>query len=631
MLLLRCVLWTLLFYSLERLYFLIWNWGLYKTQSFFDISLAFITALRFDFAAISMLSVIPMLLALLLTPWGKNKSVRTFFVVIFILFQLPLMLLNLGDVEFINFLGRRYTFDALFFLREVPGKSLNLALHYWHLSIVNGIFIIGYIYAIFQTRRISGYEEQGLLLAPRKPHKIILSALIVIAIVIGFRGGLQKKPIGFAHAQVFLNPAMNNLLLNTPFVFLQTIKRESLPRDKFFDDQSEMLSYLNGAIKAPSLLEGKRPQTPQNVVLIILESFGLEYTGYPHADKKGYTPFLDQLAGQGLSFTNAFANSRRSIEGIGAIVGGIPAMMNEPFISSQYLTNYFHGIGTLLGKKNYHSSFFHGAANGSMYFDQFMKSAGVQHYYGQNEFPDKTQTDGTWGIWDENMLLWMGEQLGSFPKPFFSAVFTLTSHNPFKLPPQYEGKFDKGTIDIHESIGYTDYSLKKFFEYAKTQSWYENTLFVITADHTYKVSRPEYDNELGRYRVPLIFFHPKFQWPKVDTGEVVQHIDILPSILDFIGNTDAETNYLSRSVFVPGPRTAMLYVDGRYTLVSKDYFLQHHRGGAYDMFEISDLQQKKSLEEPHTEKERLEKTMKATIQYFSQGMWDNKLYYPSGR
>lgn len=570
-----------------------------------------------------------MLLALVMIPWGKSLKARTLFVVVFILFQLPLMLLNLGDVEFINFLGRRYTYDALFLLREVPGKSLNLILHYWYLCIIHAIFIVGYVFAIFQTRKISPFEVQGLALTPKRSLKVLLGVVIVASLLIGLRGGLQKKPIGFAHAQVFLNPAMNNLLLNTPFVFLQTIKRQSLPRDKFFEDQNEMLSYLNGSVTAPSLLEGLRPKKPQNVVVIILESFALEYLGYPHKDKKGYTPFLDEIAGKSLVFNNAFANSRRSIEGIGAIMGGIPAMMNEPFISSQYLTNYFQGMGAALAAENYSTSFFHGAANGSMYFDQFMKSAGVQDYYGLNEFPDKSLHDGTWGIWDEKMLAFTGEKLGTFKTPFFAGVFTLTSHNPFKIPSEYTGRFPKGTIDIHESIGYTDYSLQKFFEYAKTQSWYQDTLFVFTGDHTYKTSRPEYDNELGRYRVPLIFFHPTFQWPKVDTSEVVQHIDILPSILDFVGAKNSLKNYLSRSVFVPGPRSAMLYVDGRYTLVTDKYFMQYHRGGEFNMFAIEDVDQKVSLQDPASEKQRLENIMKATLQYFSQGMWDNKLYYPS--
>jgi phosphoglycerol transferase MdoB-like AlkP superfamily enzyme len=409
-------------------------------------------------------------------------------------------------------------------------------------------------------------------------------------------------------------------VLNSSFTFLQTIKRQSLPRDQYFSNK-EMLKWIKSGYANQSLLEGHRPQGQPNIVLIILESFALEYWGRPHHGK-GYTPFLDELSKDSIFFNNAFANARRSIEGVGAIMGGIPALMNEPFISSQYLTNYFLGIGTWLQKKNYHTSFFHGAQNGTMYFDQFMKSAGVQHYYGLNEFPDPSLTDGTWGIWDEPFLQWMNGKLSTFPQPFFTTVFTLSSHNPFKIPAEYQGKFPKGDLDIHETIGYTDYSLRKFFESARKEPWFKNTIFIITADHTYKSSRPGYDNELGPFRIPLMIYSPGFQLPKVDENEVVQHADILPTILDLLGIEEKEKNYLGTSVFVPGDRFAVSYTDGKYLFVTKGYYLTHTRSAGFEI-NPSDATPEKKTE--------LENRLKAVIQYFSQGMWDNKLYYPSGR
>jgi phosphoglycerol transferase MdoB-like AlkP superfamily enzyme len=456
-------------------------------------------------------------------------------------------------------------------------------------------------------------------------------ALFMI-LAIGARGGLQKKPIGFAHAQIFSLPMMNNLVLNSSFTILQTVKRKSLERSEFFESQEQMLAAMNGHLPGPSLLEGFRPKQKQNIVLIILESFALEYMG----PGDGYAPFLNSLASKGLFFQNHFANGRRSIEGIGAILGGIPALMEEPFLSSQYMSNYFVGLGSKLKELGYHNSFFHGAENGTFYFDSFTRSVGIDHYFGSNEYPNKSDFDGTWGIFDEPFLKFMAGKLNEFPQPFFSTVFTLTSHNPFPIPDKYKDHFPKGTGEIHESIGYTDFALEQFFKEASLQSWYNNTLFIITADHAYKSWRQGWDNEVSGYRIPLILFHPQWKAPKVDTEEITQQIDILPTILDFVGLREKERNYLARSVFVPGERTALILGDHKYHLVGRDYFLTYQRRGPavdadFKFFSRKDLGETAPLLDPADKREKYIQTLKASIQYFSQGLWDNKIYYPSGR
>jgi phosphoglycerol transferase MdoB-like AlkP superfamily enzyme len=620
---------TLGFYTLQRFQFLLWNWSFYHSQPLGDLVWAFVLALRFDLAAVSLLSALPFLIFVLVQLVSRGPlsiGRQRLLLIVFVLFHFPTMVLNLGDAEFINFLGRRYTFDALFFFREIPGKFWDITFYYWKLNLIN-ISILGlFMWAVvgWLPRRAAGFQPRRQL-----KKKLTVSALVFVVLAVSARGGLQSKPLNFAHARDFLNPMMNNLVLNSSFTFLQTIKRDSLPRDHFFTSE-EMLQHLLSGLQSPSLLEGRRPSQRPNIVLIILESFGLEYVGYANRGQ-GYTPFLDELASKGIFFSNAFANARRSIEGVGAIMGGIPALMNEPFISSQYLTNHFLGAGTWLEKAGYHTSFFHGAQNGSMYFDQFMRSAGVQNYFGKNEYPNPQDSDGAWGIWDEPFLQWSATQMKSFPQPFFATIFTLSSHNPFKIPEKYQSRFPKGTMDVHESIGYTDHSLRQFFKSIEREPWYSNTIFILTADHTYKHETAVYQNEMGNYRVPLLIYSPGVKLPDPDATQVVQHIDILPTLLDLAGLPENEKNYLGTSVFVPGNRFAVNYSDGRYLFITRDFFLSYSRGGEAQMFAMSDPGQTKPLLAPEAVKSELEKRLKASIQYFSQGMWDNKLYYPSGR
>jgi phosphoglycerol transferase MdoB-like AlkP superfamily enzyme len=628
---------SLLFYLLSRTEFLIWNWAQYSSKPSMDVLKAFLMGLRFDLAA-SAMSLVPVTLWSL-WPWRKTQwnlwRFGAFW--LFIPFFIAFMIMNLGDVEFINFVGRRFTYDAWFIVNEIPGKVGAIFSTYALIFTVNILVMASFVLG---ARRIlhrpswlreswfATGETQSLYPWLAYPFAVLL---VIAVTVVAIRGGLQKKPMNIVNAHLFVAPVLNNLVLNSTFTFVNSFGAQTVSREVYFKSPEEMLKHLNGAAPAESLLTGQRAPHGQNVVVIILESFSLEYMGQVNG-RKGFTPFLDSLAEKSLFFKNGFANGRRSIEGVAAVMAGIPAMMSEPFISSHFATNYFVGLGSMLSAHNYATSFFHGGNNGTMYFDSFAKSAGLDSYYGAIEYGHPEDNDGTWGIFDEPFLQFMKAKLDNTPKPFLASVFTLSSHNPYKIPPRYQGKFPTGPIEILQSVAYGDYSLKRFFEEAEKQPWYNDTLFVITADHTGLTYLPENDNELSRFRVPILFYHPKYQWPKgIDRDQVVQQIDILPSVMDFLGYENKEMNFLSRSVFVPGERTATLYLDGRYLLASKEHFLDWQVGGPIQMYSIKDPAQQGPLSEPAERKALLEQRLKASIQYFNQGMWDNRLYYPSGR
>lgn len=622
---------SLLFYLFARVEFLTWNWAHYRSKDISDIAWAFLLGLRFDISAICM-SLAPVALWSF-WPWPEKRR-RLWETVAYWLyapFFLAFMIMNLGDTEFVNFAGRRFSYDALFIVGEMDTKMAGVLGSYWHLALVNFTVMGLVLWAAWRILHRPSPRVYALAGRRQIPYYAAGVFVVLALLVIGVRGGLQKKPMTIVNAHVFAAPILNNLVLNSTFTFMKSYGAPTVSHEIYFSDRNEMLSHLNGFIKGPSLLEGYRMTKPQNVVVIILESFSLEYMGEVNGGK-GFTPFLDSLADKSLFFKNGFANARRSIEGVAAVTAGIPAMMNEPFISSHFSSNYFVGLGSVLTAQKYPTSFFHGGGNGTMYFDSFAKSAGFENYYGSNEYPDQRDNDGTWGIFDEPFLQFMKTKLDGMKQPFFASVFTLSSHNPYRIPDQYKGKFPKGPQEILESVAYSDYALQRFFEEAAKAPWYKDTLFVLTADHTGVNYRPENENELARFRVPVIFFHPDYEWPKdIDRDQVVQQIDILPSVMDFLGIENKEANYLGRSVFIPGERTATMFLDGRYFIADKDYFIDWSLGSEMKMYAISDSFEKTPLSEPKSRKEDLEKRVKAAAQYFNEGMWDNRLYYPSGK
>jgi phosphoglycerol transferase MdoB-like AlkP superfamily enzyme len=239
----------------------------------------------------------------------------------------------------------------------------------------------------------------------------------------------------------------------------------------------------------------------------------------------------------GLTCTNAYANDRRSIDGVPAIIASMPKLMEEAFINSPAIDVPFTSLANVLASEGYATSFFHGGRNGTMGFDTFTRLAGYQRYVGQDEYPKAADNDGIWGIRDEPFLQYFAKELDRMPQPFHSTVFTLSSHHPYHLPENDAHRFAAGTMPIHPTLRYTDHALQQFFATARKMPWYANTLFVITADHTADLKR---DGQLSGtafdHWIPLVYYMPGRIQPRME-HRTTQQIDILPTTLDLIGHS----------------------------------------------------------------------------------------------
>ncbi len=610
------------FHTFTRLTFLVWNWKEYSNFRVLDIGTAFLEGLRFDLSATATFLVPAVLLALILKPVISTRALNILIFISFFIFLIPALALNFIDIEMINFVGRRFSWSTLFIFREVGGKGAGYFKDYGGI-IIFVLLVLGLVAWLMKYWIFTG-SEKGREGKPSLKKHYGWGFLFVIGMVISVRGGLQLKPLSFTHAQIFASSWLNNLVMNSSFSVIKSAKQEPLPKWHFFENENECLSFLNGSFPGPSLIDGLRPKGPQNVVIIILESFSLEYMGKINGDQ-GYTPFLDSLAEKSLFFSRAVANGRRSIEGVPAVLTGIPTLMEEPFITSAFAGDKIVKLPEILKSKGYHTSFFHGGQNGTMYFDSFTQGLGIQNYFGAREYPNGEDHDGTWGIYDGPFFQFFAEKLTSFPQPFFSAIFSLSSHQPYKIPDQYQKQFPEGPLPILKAITYADDSLRKFFEKAAQQSWYHNTLFVLTADHTQMSYRKDFKNDISRYRIPILFFHPEQKWPVLDQQQIVQQIDIPASILDYLGIQTPEINPLAQSVFVPGDKAATVDLDGKYFLIAKDYFLQWTPGKPEEMFTAEDVFQAHPLEEPSQRKIILLNKLKAAVEFHNNGLLENRL------
>ena len=362
--------------------------------------------------------------------------------------------------------------------------------------------------------------------------------------------------------------------------------------------------------------------------MIILESVSREYVGALN-EHPGYTPFLDSLSKHSLVFTNAFASAERSNKALPAILAGIPSLMDDPFMYSAYQDNCIEGLGTYLGRMGYHTSFFHGGLNGEFNIDALAPAAGFKLYFGKNEFNDDTYFDGHWGIYDEEFLQFFADKLDTFPQPFCSALFTVSSHDPFPIPEKYKGKFPNGESEIQESIAYTDFSLRKFFEKASQARWYPNTLFVITSDHTFQYGKrlnPHYENRAAYFSIPLFLFTPDSSLTGL-SDRLIQHTDIIPSVLDYLHYSGPVISF-GTSVFSDTlNRTAVQYLDNIYQIEDERYCLLHDGQKAIGLYRyMEDFHFEKNL--LITDKviaENLTKKLEATLQIYNNRLVANKL------
>ncbi len=516
----------LVVYSLLRVLFVALNGG-----SFADApASAFLGGIRFDLSALAWLNALWVLLCLVQPRPGRIGGVVQGGLYVGV--NAVALFFACVDLEYYKFSLKRSTADLLDILtagQDTGNLAPAFMRDYWYIVLL----YLALLTLLWWGHRAAARLDDGL---PRPPLRKAAGVLVALAaVVVASRGGVQLVPLQVIDAARYAPPAHVPVVLNTPFTLLMTLGKPAVRERNYMSPLHAELQWpVTHWYPTPADPLGHIPDRP-NVVVIVLESFSAVYSARLGGGE-GHMPFLDELMDQSLNMTHAYANGRRSIDGIPAVLASMPELMDEAFITSRYAQQPFTSLAGVLAAEGYHTSFFHGGNNGTMGFDGFARSAGFQRYVGRNEYPVQEHYDGHWGIWDAPFLQYFAEELSREQEPFMSCVFTLSSHHPYELPPDLAGRFNGGTHRIHPVLRYTDEALKRFFDTARSKPWFRNTLFVITADHTADIARDGQNyNKAVDYWVPLLYHMPAHLPPRAQ-HRVTQHIDVLPTVLDLIGH-----------------------------------------------------------------------------------------------
>ncbi len=483
-----------------------------------------------------------LLFGLLFFAKEKRKNLRNiiYFSTIFI-FVLAIIFNTVSEYFFWNEFGVRYNFiavDYLIYTNEVIGNILE---SYPIIPLFSVILLFTTAITLFIYKK----TKSQLIVLPTFSQKMILLA----------------SYIGLFLLSLFIIPKFSEIKTKT--VFASEIQANGLPKfyNAFTNNELDFFQFyptLDQKLAEKVYLQDFNPSTlernitsdstefKKNVVLISIESLSAEFLEHYGSQDK-ITPFLDSLADKSLMFTNLYATGNRTVRGLEALTLCIPPTAGESIVKRENNTNKF-STGSVFKSKGYQTKFLYG---GYSYFDNmkaFFQGNGYDIVDRDNFTPQEITFANVWGVCDEDMAKKAIETMNNEAKsgkPFFNHWMTVSNHRPYTYP---EGKIDipPSSKSRGGGVKYTDYALKKFFEMAKKQSWYSNTVFVIISDHCAS-SAGKTELPMDKYRIPAMVFSEGFIKPE-KFSTLMSQIDVMPTVFSLL-NFKYESKFLGQNVF----------------------------------------------------------------------------------
>ena len=532
-----------------RIAFYLYNAAQLGTLTFAEIGPLLAGALKFDTASVVYADGLFILLSLLPLLVREKRWYRSLLYGYYVAINsLLVVATNLADTVYFRYTQKRFTADEIFFADN--DNSLQLVGKFmaenWYLvllwALLTGLLAWGY------RRRVR--EES--LLRSGWPYYIGGSVVLAVAAglcIAGMRGGMTRmtRPITLSNATLYTpDSGKANLILSNPFCILRTAgsSSSSIKFRKYFSEEElpRLFTPVHQPADTTALNLGER-----NIVIFILESMSAEHSAhlcpelYADLPQKGFTPFLDSLMREGLTFRRMYANGTRSIQAMPSVLGSIPSF-RTPFVLMPQSLGESRQLPAMLADRGYTTAFFCGSEHGSMGFGAYARSAGVERLVSREEYEARHGTgdfDGYWGIWDEPFLQFMGEELAAMPEPFFATLFTLSSHHPFVVPEQYAATLPKGYTKIHQGVAYDDLAFRRFFERFGAEEWFRRTIFVFVADHVSSEKFADVTRTYPENMHILGFIHTPDGALRGEVTEVTQQLDLMPTLLGLTGNREA--------------------------------------------------------------------------------------------
>ena len=603
----------------------------YDLEIFFYLS---VLGLRFDSSAIAYTNLLFIVFSVLPLSFLRLKKHQYFSTLVYFISNIIFLTLNFIDFAYYRFNLNRMMGNFLESISQENNKVIlifHFLFQYLNLVLLFFLFLLIWIglYRLVKIRE-EKIENNKLYYLSSIFGLLISSALIVMMA----RGGDFRKstrPITLIDSMDNLTkPVHSDVVLNSTFTIIRTWGKNSFEKSFRFNE-FEIINQLKPIKTYNERQVVKKP----NIVIFIIESMGREYWGELNKNRniknfKSFTPFLDSLSKHSLIFPNAFATSRKSIHAMPSVLAGVPSF-EIAYTSSYYSRQKLESMVSVSNNLGYDTSFLHGAKNGSMGFQGFANSLGYNNYYGRDEFNNDDEYDGYWGIWDEPFLQFSKSILDNKNEPFLATIFTITSHEPYIIPYKFKGKFDEGYLPIHKCVGYTDYSIRQFFKSIEKSSWFENTIFIFTSDHTNQSYFKYYQSTVNRFATPLLIYQKNSDFKGTD-NRLASHLDIYPTVAELIGFNRPFRSW-GRSLLSSkneSPFTINYFGGGAYLSIDENFICVYDGNKAIGFYNLFDLNLEENLiQNKNQDMHRLELKTGLFLQDYFNRIISNNMYHNS--
>ncbi len=541
--------------------------------------------LRFDLSAWAWFNAPFILLRFLPFNFVTGRKYLLFTNILYFILNLLMLLPALADIPFFQYNGSHLRWQAITTIWTDPninGIILSFAKDYWL------AFLLAFLLAGVLAWSAFGIRPEPVELSGSRKRVYRWGALVVVVAgtALAIRGHVGPgRPLSIGDGVWGTSEASQvNIVLNAPFCIIRTLHHDlRVPQMDFFTP--EQLAAMRNSVHSPGAYEGVtlqedtllREGSKKNIMVLTIESGSSIWLRNLSPLRNDTTvsmmPFLDSLSYQAVVFPHAYTTGIRSIEGITGIFGGVPTFGDMILMTSPYFTNTFDAPAKLLKDEGYASRFYFGGNHGSFNIDQTLKTFGFEEIKTRDEYGNDDDFDGEWGIWDHKMGAYAARDLTTLPEPFIAGWFTLNPHGPFEVPSDWQTEGYISSDAMKKTVEYEDRALRHFFEVAKTQPWYANTIFVILGDHGCRdLKGTIYDSSFVLPHITTMIYAPDGSFePRRIEDKAVSQLDISATLLDLAGY-DHDYVQLGESILSPGHRGyALMYIHGAYQVCSPEY------------------------------------------------------------
>lgn len=513
--LIKLVIFWILFFAFFRLLFVIYHHAKIPDGKHSNTVLAFLYGLRLDLAVACFASIIPYILWSIQQFFKRRIFHKTNLYFNFFLIAL-VSLLSIANIKIYGEWGTLLNARALHYL--LYPKEAVASISIWALLLLLfSCFIIAYMGIKKYRKHVTHFSYT----IENKKLKVVLIVIFPILLTIGSRGGLQLAPIN--ESTVYYSPLSinNHIATNNIWYLAHSILDANDTKNPFLFTDNENAKKITAGLFDTTNDESEIVVTKinkPNIVIIILESWTADIIK-ALGGENNVTPYFDELQKKGILFTQMYSSGYRTDQGLISILSGFPAQPYNSIITTPNKTEKIPSINNTFSKQGYQSSFYYGGESEFANMKSYLLNTHFQKIIDKRNFKAK-EFNSKWGAHDEFVLQKQLKDLASEKQPFFSVLLTLSTHEPFEVPMKtpFNGSLEED--QFKKAAYYTDHCLATYFNEAKKQSWYANTLFILVADHGHHLPRQRDMNYPEGRRITALLtggaLNKKLQGKKID-------------------------------------------------------------------------------------------------------------------